>query len=281
MEFAMSRLSLILGALVAVCLPALAAAAPPEEGRSRPDLITNAEWLRKPTGDDVARAYPQRALQAALSGRALLQCRVRQNGTLTRCIVMAESPTGSDFGATSLKLSSKFALKPAAEAEPSLEGRLVRIPMVWRLRDGAAVPAPSYQVGGGATLVTVLPAGQEAAGSIACATAAEPGRRCGLHPFEWVDSPTLDESAQAILRTHQASGLSQLNCLAGAEGALSDCKLAGDVPDAAREAMLAFVPKLKAPVAAEDGTPLSSGRVIIIFDWASLSRAAEVATIKY
>ena len=40
----------------------------------RPSVITNPDWARKPSGEDIARYYPDRALRMEVEGRATLSC---------------------------------------------------------------------------------------------------------------------------------------------------------------------------------------------------------------
>jgi hypothetical protein len=42
--------------------------------------------------------------------------------------------------------------------------------------------------------------------------------------------------------------------------------------------MLSFVPTLKAPAAAIDGTPMTAGRLFIPFDWPVLDQAANAVS---
>src|SRR5437899_1617387 len=59
-------------------------AAPPPEP-PRPSVITNADWLRKPTGEDINKYYPERATRMNLEGKATLSCTVNARGTLESC----------------------------------------------------------------------------------------------------------------------------------------------------------------------------------------------------
>jgi protein TonB len=50
-------------------------------------VITQPDWLRKPTGEDMARYYPDRAQRMNIEGRATISCTVTANGTLSNCTV--------------------------------------------------------------------------------------------------------------------------------------------------------------------------------------------------
>jgi protein TonB len=84
----------------------------PEVIASPPRLITNPSWQRKPSGDQLARAYPDRALAAGVSGSAMLNCRVEVSGRVSGCAVTSETPGGQGFGRAAQGLSRYFQLNP-------------------------------------------------------------------------------------------------------------------------------------------------------------------------
>jgi protein TonB len=49
-------------------------------------VITNPDWARRPTGEDIARYYPDRAQRMEVEGRATLSCTVNARGTLGRLL---------------------------------------------------------------------------------------------------------------------------------------------------------------------------------------------------
>jgi hypothetical protein len=249
--------------LLALAGPALAA---PNE------VVTNPVWTDKPDGGQMAGAYPDNTHQA--SGRATLQCRVKADGRLTGCKVLAETPAGLGFGKATVTLGRYFRMEPIGQDGKPVGGKLVRIPIVWRLPSGDTSPL-SYAVGDGANLVTI--ADRSALKDFACPSSKDAQRRCVSHPIVWESRPTLDDTAPAVLAVGQAEGVSQLNCGTAPDGALTDCRAVGDVPEKARAAMLAFTPLFKAPAAAVDGTTLTAGRLFISFDWATLTQAARIA----
>ena len=107
------------------------AAAPP---RPRP-VITDPHWLRQPTADEFADAYPRRALDVGKAGVVSLTCTVAASGDLADCSVTEESPTGWGFGAAALSLSKRFRLVPREEDGRPTGGALVRIPIRFALRN--------------------------------------------------------------------------------------------------------------------------------------------------
>ena len=94
-----------------------------------PPVITNPHWLRQPTADEFADAYPPRALIAEKSGFASLACTVTASGALTDCSVAEETPAGWGFGAAALSLAKRFKLVPRQEDGRAVGGAMIRIPI--------------------------------------------------------------------------------------------------------------------------------------------------------
>jgi len=114
--------------------PVVAPPAPPAPPRN--PVIENPTWDRKPSGDDVARYYPDRALRQEVDGRATISCSVKANGTVTGCSVVSESPSDYGFGDAAIKLSTRFRMKPKRADGSPVEGGTVRIPIVFRIPEG-------------------------------------------------------------------------------------------------------------------------------------------------
>lgn len=77
-----------------------------------PAVITNPSWVRQPSEAQLMRAYPDRALQADVGGRATLNCLVQPNGRVADCNLMAETPGGYGFGRAAQDLTRHFQLNP-------------------------------------------------------------------------------------------------------------------------------------------------------------------------
>ena len=99
----------------------------------RPSVITNPDWARKPSGEDIARYYPDRALRMEVEGRATLSCTVSARGTLEGCAVVSEDPADQDFGAAAIRMSKLFKMRPQTRDGAPVEGGTVRIPLSFRL----------------------------------------------------------------------------------------------------------------------------------------------------
>src|SRR5258708_912855 len=77
--------------------------------------ITPPAWVRKPTGEDIARVYPARAVRAGIRGRVVMKCGVTGEGLLADCAISEEAPLGEHFGDAALKLSPLFQMRPATK----------------------------------------------------------------------------------------------------------------------------------------------------------------------
>ena len=91
--------------------------------RYRPD------WLKKPSGEDLAWAYPEGANRKGIGGKATIQCQVAPDGKLMRCQVVSEDPPGEGFGAAALALAPQFQMtQPPSDAKAPSE---ITIPLVF------------------------------------------------------------------------------------------------------------------------------------------------------
>ena len=82
--------------------------------------------------------YPLRELAERIEGRSSMECTVKDDGALTDCHVVSESPVGKGFGAATLRLASRFKMRPpTADGAPTAGGK-VMIPLSWRI----ATPPP-------------------------------------------------------------------------------------------------------------------------------------------
>lgn len=98
-------------------------ARPPEPAMTQPD------WKIRPTGADLARAYPAEAARTGQEGMAAIACRVSVEGRLENCAVKREAPEGMGFGRAALNLSADFRFAPAMRDGQPVAGGRVTIPI--------------------------------------------------------------------------------------------------------------------------------------------------------
>ena len=112
--------------------PPPSAAAAAAEPLRPPAVIERPEWVRRPSGDEMADAYPERALRLDIDGRARLSCRVAASGALAACDIVSEDPPEYGFGGAALRLSRFFRMRPVLPDGRPVEGARVELPVAFK-----------------------------------------------------------------------------------------------------------------------------------------------------
>jgi protein TonB len=103
--------------------------APPPPAPPHVARITNPNWLRKPSADDMEAYFPDRAQRMNQSGMARISCTVTASGSLSDCSVVSEDPADFGFGGAALKLAHLFKMTPKTEDGAPVGGASVTVPI--------------------------------------------------------------------------------------------------------------------------------------------------------
>jgi TonB family protein len=87
------------------------------------------DWAQRPSGDDLARFYPERESNVAVDGDVSLVCLVDRPGRLRHCAIAEERPQGYGFGKYALRLVPRFRVARPGCPRP---GATVTIPIHFR-----------------------------------------------------------------------------------------------------------------------------------------------------
>lgn len=249
----------LLAALALMLLSAQALAAD-----TKGPLVTDPDWDRRASGDDLARYFPDKAMSNGISGTALIACRIATTGYLEKCRVMDEAPVGQDFGKAALRMAEKhlFHMKPMSLLGRPVGGQLVMVPIVFVPPEPKNAPRIDFKPGDNAVLLT-----PDAGGSVRCPTAETPSQMCRPHIVAWAEQPAFDEIKAA---SGPLEGVSQLNCQIQSDGRLADCRLLGVSTPAAVATATAISQGLLASPKAEDGVETTGARVVVTLNWTRL-----------
>ena len=96
-------------------------------------VITNPDWVRVPSGDELASYYPPRAMELGKTGIARMTCTVTAKGTVTDCQLVSEDPADMGFGQAALRMHNLFKMRPQTKDGQPVDGAKVTIPLRFTL----------------------------------------------------------------------------------------------------------------------------------------------------
>ncbi|MBW8816183.1 MAG: TonB family protein [Caulobacterales bacterium] len=155
------------------------------------NIDKGADWLRKPTAQDLLTVYPKTAHGRA--GLAVIDCIVTVQGGLSDCVVESEKPEGAGFGEAAIRLSAQFLMRPATLKGAPAPSE-ARIPITWE-----AFSESSWT----------------------------PGRSVAPANLPWAEAPTIAEVAAAYpakARAEEKVGRVTLSCDMDENGRLAHCE---------------------------------------------------------
>lgn len=184
-------------------------------------------WAQAPTYADMVAAYPRRARDTKLGGRAVLYCGFTSYGRLQDCETIAEEPRGKGFADAARKLAEKFKAFPSPDGK-GWSGATVQLPVTF---DPAMITSSEQVIG-------------------------KP---------EWAALPNEDEvhAAFANLPKNVGTMRAVLSCIVQQGGWIGGCTVKSETPagQGIGAAALALVAKVRLVTWTNEGLPVVGGRV--------------------
>ena len=185
--------------LLSMILFQAAGAVAPPPANAVPSIITQPDWVAKPTGDDVAALYPKAAADNGVEGRATIRCKVTAEGLLADCAIAVQDPPDAGFGEAALGMAAKFRMRPMTRDGQPVSGGTVQIPIRFLLPQERDAEPP------GTTPAVVRP--------------------------NWLRRPDAGDLARAYPRRAKgASGDVRLRCVIAANGRFDSCDVIEESP---------------------------------------------------
>lgn len=139
-----------------------------------PAVITNPDWVKKPSGEEFEAYYPKLMLEIQLEGEADIKCDVAVEGDPANCVALFETPRGLGVGAAAVATAAKMKFVPMKINGVPAPGGTFRTTIRFRLD----APSP------GPIASAMPPAGSDAE-----------ARAMALRLAVLLDSPLLDKIA--------------------------------------------------------------------------------------
>lgn len=264
-------ISFRIGILAAAMLLATHATAAGEERRHLDWNDGDYRWTSRPSGGDMARLFPKEAWRNRISGSAVVGCTIQENGRLTGCEIVTETPEGHGFGAAALRLADEFRAAPAKKGGAPVAGGYVTIPILM-MAQGKPPPTPVY----GDRVFLLTPATRADAHTMPCPAADAPNRLCELREFNWAKAPPLYERAALFRQAGLRDGMTVVQCGVGAQGVPSGCSAGGAGLPEDHAKVAGLMAQFTAPEKTPDGAPLIGASIVVIFDWKTMHKVFDV-----
>ncbi len=174
------------------------------------DVITNADWIKKPKPEDIMGVWPREAMRRGQNGEATIRCQVSVLGALVDCQVVEEKPAGMKFGAAAVALAPQMLMKPATS-----NGRPVVSQVAIPIRFSGLSPAIGSRIPGGGT-----PAPLDTTRRVIAGVA-------------WTQAPSFADVAAAYpqkARERGVGGRATLDCTFTDKGTLAACDVLQEEP---------------------------------------------------
>jgi protein TonB len=97
-----------------------------------PRPLARLYWVRRPSNDQIENFYPKAALRKNIKGEAEIVCAVQDDGRLTGCKVVSETPKRHGFGAAAVKGSRYFQMRGQTSDNRPIGGGVVRLTIPFR-----------------------------------------------------------------------------------------------------------------------------------------------------
>ncbi|HEY3815402.1 MAG TPA: energy transducer TonB [Caulobacteraceae bacterium] len=209
-------------------------------------VINNPDWIRRPNGEDFVTYYPPTALEAGAGGHTAMECLVESDGSLSNCRIISETPTDMGFGAATLRLASRFRMRPQTVDGQSVRGARVVIPIAWKVEDEPPPPPPVIVAPGlGGASMTAAP--------------------------QWAQLPSdVDLSLVRPASEQGAAGAAVMICSVGGDGSLSGCVIDTASSDAFAAAALRLANKYRVRIVTPEEGGFINARVKVWVAWPSL-----------
>lgn len=211
---------------------------------------TEADWLKRPTPEQLFAVWPTEAFRKGVGGRATISCTISVRGALYGCKVESETPPGMGFGVAAIALTPQFLMKPATRDGKPVESR-------------ANIPINFIMPGGGTG--THIRGGQ--------APGLTPMTRMVVSNLVWNEAPSYAEVAAAYpekAKAASAGGRATLKCTLAADGRLGSCSTIAEEPKGMGFAAAArsLIPKFVGPTQFADGKPIKGAMTQVPFVFA-------------